>query len=168
MKNWLSMDSTLRIFLKTNSSSCLRKIFNSGSIWLFEAGCEVRYIKKTKYHLDRDSRENGRFSWKNENPCLKNFSGVLGQKLALGEVEESQGFPKVKHSKYKNVFFTMYSLSRDLSGTIFIFLIGWAKTKIFGFEYFGLEVERSQPVDQKISEWFFSHLFPVAHRTHSN
>ena len=25
MKNWLSMDSTLKIFSKTNSSSCLRK-----------------------------------------------------------------------------------------------------------------------------------------------
>ena len=34
------------------------------------------------------------------------FSGVTGQKLALGEVEESQGFLEVKHSKYKKGFFT--------------------------------------------------------------
>ena len=40
----------------------------------------------------------------------KNFSRVPGQKLALGEVEESQGFPEMKHSKYQNGFFTMYSL----------------------------------------------------------
>ena len=47
---------------------------------------------------------------KNENPCFENFFEVTGQKLALREVEESQGFPKVKHSKYKNGFLTMDSL----------------------------------------------------------
>ena len=62
-------------------------------------------------------------SKKTENPCLKNFSGVTGQKLDLGEVEEPQGFLEVKHSKYKNGFLTMYSLNRDLSGTIFGFQI---------------------------------------------
>jgi hypothetical protein len=31
-----------------------------------------------------------------KNPCLKKFSRVTGQKLALGKVEESQIFPKVK------------------------------------------------------------------------
>ena len=36
--------------------------------------------------------------------------GSRAKKLALGEVEESQGFPEVKHSKYQNEFFTMYSL----------------------------------------------------------
>ena len=40
----------------------------------------------------------------------KNISVVLGQKLGLGEVEESQGFPEVKNSKSQNWFFTMYSL----------------------------------------------------------
>jgi hypothetical protein len=52
---------------------------------------------------------------------FKNFSGVPGQKLALGEVEESQGFMKVKHSKYKNGFFTMYALSLKIFETIFSF-----------------------------------------------
>ena len=103
--------------------------------------------------------------WK---PCLKNFSEVTSQKLALGKVEESQGFSAVKNSKYKNGFFTMYSLNLKLSRTIFSFPIGWAETKIFGFEDFGLEVERSQLVGPKISKWVFSHLFPLPHRTHSN
>ena len=61
-------------------------------------------IKQPTCHLDRDLRENGKFGWKNENPCLENFFVVPGQKLALGEVEESQGFSEVKHSKYKNGF----------------------------------------------------------------
>ena len=47
---------------------------------------------------------------KTENPCLKNFSRVTGQKLTLGEVEEPQGFPEVKHSTYQNGFLTMDSL----------------------------------------------------------
>ena len=34
-----------------------------------------------------------------ENPYLKNSSGVTGQKLALGEVEELKEFLEVKHSK---------------------------------------------------------------------
>ena len=38
MKNWLSMDSTLRNFSKTNSSSWLRKFFTFGSRWLFGPG----------------------------------------------------------------------------------------------------------------------------------
>jgi hypothetical protein len=45
-----------------------------------------------------------------KNPCLKNFSGVTGHKLAPREVEESQEFPKVKHSKYQNGFLAMDSL----------------------------------------------------------
>jgi hypothetical protein len=105
---------------------------------------------------------------KNENPCFENFSGVSGQKLALGEVEESQEFPGVKHSKYKNGFFTMSSLGLKLSETIFSFPIGWAETKIFEFEYFRLEVERSQSVGLNISKWVFSHLFLFPHKTHSN
>ena len=61
----------------------------------------------------------------------------MGQELALGEGEESQGFPKVKHSKYQNGFLTMYSLDRDISRTIFSFQIGWAETKLLCFEDFG-------------------------------
>jgi hypothetical protein len=38
----------------------------------------------------------------------------MGQKLALGEVEDSQGFPEVKHSKYQNGFLTMDSINRFL------------------------------------------------------
>jgi hypothetical protein len=62
----------------------------------------------------------------------------------------------------------MYSLNQELSGTIFNFQIGLAKTKIFGFEDFGLEVEQSQPVKPKISKWVFAHVFPLSHRTHRN
>ena len=107
------MDSTLRIFSETNSSSWLRKLLNSSSTLLFKASCRVCYIKQTRYHLDRDSRENGRFRWKNENPCLKNFFGVPSLKLSLGEVEKSQGFLEVKHSKYIYIFFHhVFSRSR--------------------------------------------------------
>ena len=55
---------------------------------------------------------------------VSKFSQGPGQKLALGKVEESQVFPEVKHSKFQNGFFTMYSLGRDLSETIFSFPIG--------------------------------------------
>ena len=154
MKNWVSMDSTLRIFSKTNSSSCVRNCFNSRSRWLFKVGCGVLYIKKPNCHLNRDLRENGRFRWKIENPCLKNFSGVTSQKLDLGEVEESQGLPEVKHLNSQNGFFTMYSLSLKLFVCV--------ETKIFEFEYFGLEVERSQLVSPKISKWVFSSSLPYA------
>ena len=131
------MNSTLRIFSKTNSSSELRKIFNLSSIWLFEDGCGVFHIKKPKCHLDQYLTENGRFRWKTKNPCLKKFFGVTGQKLDLGKVEQSQGFLKVKHSKFQNGFLTMDSLDQDLSNTIFSFQIIWGKTKILRFEDFG-------------------------------
>ena len=62
----------------------------------------------------------------------------MGQRLALGEVKESQGSSEVKHLKYQNGFFTMYSLGREISETIFSFQIRWAETKIFEFEDFGM------------------------------
>ena len=49
----------------------------------------------------------------------------------------------------------MYSLGLKIYGIIFNFPIGWAETKIFDFEYFGLEVERSYSVGPKISKWVF-------------
>ena len=61
----------------------------------------------------------------------------MGQKLALSEVEESQVFMEVKHSKYQNGFITMYSLGQEIFDTIFSFQIGWAKTKLLWFEDFG-------------------------------
>ena len=61
---------------------------------------------------------------KNENPCFKNFSGVPGSWFRLGGGEESQGFPKVKKSKYENGFLTMSSPDPKLSRTIFSFAIG--------------------------------------------
>ena len=61
----------------------------------------------------------------------------MGQKLALGEVEESQGFLKVKHSKYQNGFLTMYSLGQDIFDINFNFQIWWAETKLLWFEDFG-------------------------------
>ena len=131
------MDSTLQIFSKTISFSWLQKNFNLSSRWLFKDECKVFYINQSKCHLDRDSGENGRFRWKNENQCLENFSKVTGQKLALGEVEESQGFMEVKCSKYQNGFLTMDFLNRYISNTIFIFQIKWEKTKILWFEDFG-------------------------------
>ena len=61
----------------------------------------------------------------------------MGQNLALGEDEESQGFLKVKNWKYQNGFLTMDSLGWDISNTIFSFQIGWAETKLLWFEDFG-------------------------------
>ena len=55
---------------------------------------------------------------------MKNFSELIGQKLALGKVEESQVFLDVKHSKFQNGFLTMYSLDRENSETIFSFPLG--------------------------------------------
>ena len=80
-------------------------------------------------------------------------------------VTRISGGETLKISKW---VFTMYSLDREISGTIFSFQIRWAETKIFGFEDFGLEVERSQPVGPKIWKWVFSHLFHFPHRTHRN
>jgi hypothetical protein len=74
--------------------------------------------------LDQVSRENGSLGLKNENPCFENFSEVPGSWFLLGGGEESQGFSEVKHSKYKNGFFTMSSLELNLSGTISNFPIG--------------------------------------------
>ena len=62
----------------------------------------------------------------------------------------------------------MYSLDQEISRTIFKFPIGCAETKIFEIEDFGLEAEKSQPVDSKISKWVFSYLFHLAHITHRN
>jgi hypothetical protein len=118
--------------------------------------------------LDQVSRENGRFGLKNENPCFENFSGIPGSWFYLGGGEPSQGFSEVKHSKSQNGFFTMSSLKLNISGAISIFPIRWVETKIFEFEDFGLEVERSQLIDPKISKWVFPHLFLFPPRTHSN
>jgi hypothetical protein len=60
----------------------------------------------------------------------------------------------------------MSSLDLNISKTIFSFPIRLVETKIFEFEDFGLEVERSQSVDPKISKWVFSHLFSFPHRNH--
>ena len=162
MKNWLCMDSTLRIFSKTNSSSWLRKNFNLRSRWLFKYECVFFYINQSKCHLNWDSKENGRFRWKIENPCLKNFSGVTGQKLAVGEVEESQGFPEVKHSKYKNWFLIMNYLNWELFRTIFSFEIGWVETKIIWFEDLGRQpnwkLKGHNRLNQKYQNEFFSCL----------
>ena len=53
----------------------------------------------------------------------------------------------------------MYFVGLKISGTIFNFPIERVETKIFEFEDFGLEVERSQLVGPKISKRVFSHLF---------
>ena len=64
------------------------------------------------------------FGEKNENPCFKNFSRVMGQILALRGDEEPQGFPEVTRTKYQHGFLTMNYLDQELSETIFIFEIG--------------------------------------------
>ena len=95
MKNWLSMDLTLRIFSKTNSSSWLKFFYHLIWKYLFKSKCIFFNIKKPKCHLDWYSKENGRIWWKNENPCFENFSGVTGLILVLEGGEESQGFLEV-------------------------------------------------------------------------
>ena len=65
-------------------------------------------------------------------------------------------------------FLTMSSPDPKLSKTNFSFTIGWVEIKIFHFWDIGLEVERSQLVEQKISKWVLSHLFFSPPRTHSN
>ena len=60
-----------------------------------------------------------------------------GLEISPGEVEESQGFSEVKHSRSQNGFLTMDSLNQEISNTIFSFQIGWAETKLLWFEDFG-------------------------------
>ena len=43
---------------------------------------------------------------------LKFSQGSWARNQPYREVEESQGFPEVKQSKYKHGFFTMYSLDQ--------------------------------------------------------
>ena len=81
--------------------------------------------------------ENGWIWWKNENPCFKIFFGVTLLDLGLKKDEESLWFPKGKNSKYKNGFFTIDSVDRELSGSIFRFGIGWAETEISQIVNFG-------------------------------
>ena len=137
-------------------------------MWVFKAKFRFLYNKKPTSHLDRDLRENGRFGWKNENPCFENFSGVPGSWFRLGGGEESQGFSEVKHLESQNWFLTMPSPDPKLSRTIFSFTIEQVEIKIFHFSDIGLEVERSQLVDRKISKWVFSHHLFSPPRTHSN
>ena len=74
------------------------------------------------------------FRWKTENSCLKNFFRVMGQKLALREIEESQGFPEVKHSKYQNGFFLITS-SRLLEPiATYRIEFGWVELILWSFE----------------------------------
>jgi hypothetical protein len=90
----------------------------------FELKCGLSWNKKPIFHLVQVSRESGILGLKNENPCFENFSGVPGSWFRLGEGEESQGFMKVKISKYENVFLTMSYPDPKLSITIFSFAIG--------------------------------------------
>ena len=98
----------------------------------------------------------------------KIFSGVPGSWFLLEGGEESQGFSEVKLLKSQNGFLTMSSPDPNLSRTIFSFTIGWAQIKIFHFWDIGLEVERSQLVDRKISKWVFPHLLFSPPWTHRN
>jgi hypothetical protein len=90
----------------------------------FELKCELSWNKQPILHLVWVLRESGILGLKNENPCFKNFSRVLGSWFCLRGGEESQGFMEVKNSKSKNWFFTMSSPDPKLSGTIFSFAIG--------------------------------------------
>ena len=95
MKNWLSIDLTLKNFSKTNSSSWLRIFSHLSSKYMFDVECAIFYIKQPKYHIDQDSKENGRIRWTTENPFLENFSGVTSLSLALREDKESQWIMEV-------------------------------------------------------------------------
>jgi hypothetical protein len=119
---------------------------------VFKAKCGFLLNQKPILHLGLVSIENDILGLKNENPCFENFFGVLGSWFRPGGGGYSHGFLEVKHSKYQNGFFTMLSPDLKLSKTIFKFPIGLAETKIFKFEDIGLEVERSQLVDPKISK----------------
>ena len=72
--------------------------------------------------------------WK---PMFQNFSEVTVLDLDIREVEEATLFLEVWTSKYQNGFFTIDSIDRELSGSIFRFEIGWAETEILQFEDFG-------------------------------
>ena len=78
----------------------------------------------------------------------------------------------MKHSNSKNGFLTMDSFDLYISITIFSFQIGWAESKLFWFEYFGRQpnwkLKGHNWSDQKSQNGFFSHAFPLAHRTHVN
>ena len=90
---------------------------------MFKARCRFFYNNQPIWHLDWVLRENGRLGLKNENPCFENFSGVPGSWFRLGGGEESQGFSKVKNSKFENGLLTMSSLDHKLSRTIYSFAI---------------------------------------------
>ena len=102
VKIWLGMNSTLRNFLKTNSSPHDLNSPHLDSKQLFLAGCIVFYIQHPKFHINLSLIENGWIRWKNENPCFENFSRVTVLDLAIKEDEESPWFLEVWNSKYKN------------------------------------------------------------------
>ena len=147
---------------------CLRKFFGFCQKWFFEFKCRFSWNNQPIFHLVRVSIESGISGFKNENPCFEKFSEVLGSWFRLGGGEESQGFPEVKNLESQNGIFTISSCDPKLSGTIFSFTIRQVEIKIFHFWDIGLEVERSQLVDRKISKWVFSHLFFSPPRTHRN
>lgn len=92
-KKWLSIDSTLWIFSKINSSSWLSFFLNWNQNSFFRMRAYFFYIKQPKYNIDRDLKENRKFWWKIENPWFENVAKVTVLSLALGEDEESQWFP---------------------------------------------------------------------------
>ena len=99
---------------------------------------------------------------KNENPCFKNFSGVLSSWFRLGGGEESQGFSEVKNSKFENGFLTMSSLDHKISTTIFSFAIKWVEIKIFQFWDIGWKLKSHSWSSEKSQNGIFlitySHL----------
>ena len=126
MNNWLSMDSTLRIFSKTNSSSCIWKIFNSSSRWLFEANCGFFYIKKSKFHLDQDSKENGRFRWKTEKPMSQKFLRGHGLEISLRgswRVTRISGGETLKISKWVS----HHGFSRSIDFRHYLHFSNWMR-----------------------------------------
>ena len=67
----------------------------------------------------------------------KNFSGVRVLDLSIKVDEESPWFLEGRNLISQNGFLTIDLVDWDISGSIFIFEIGWAETEILQSEDFG-------------------------------
>ena len=87
-------------------------------------------------HIDWDSKENGWIQWKMK-PMFQTFlEGHGPQSSHQGRWRVTLIFGGVK-IKYENGVFTMNSVDRELSGSIFIFEVGLAETELLQFKDFG-------------------------------
>ena len=85
---------------------------------------------------------------------FRKFLRGPGLMVLPGGGEESQGFFKVKISKYQNGFLTMSSPDPRLSRTIFSFTIGWVEIKIFQFWDIGWKLKSHSLSSEKSQNGF--------------